>query len=103
LKIKNHESEHNHELLWIKDAPMYGMNTNEKVEQFIDLYISCDVSLLLNSLQNVQQHQHTHTSREKIMFVCKFHYPLPPMHETKIFKPLKINGIYLFFKKYLNT
>jgi hypothetical protein len=28
---------------------------------------------------------------------------LPPMHETKIFKPLKINGIYLFFKKYLNT
>jgi hypothetical protein len=43
---------------------MYGMNTNEEIDCFIDLYISYDVSLLLNSLQNVQQHQHMHTCRE---------------------------------------
>jgi len=48
---------------------MYGMHTNEKIEKFIDMYISCDVSLLPNSLQNAQQHQHTRTCKKKAMFV----------------------------------
>jgi hypothetical protein len=39
---------------------MYGVHTNEKIEQFIDMYISYDVSLLSNPLQNAQQHQHTY-------------------------------------------
>jgi hypothetical protein len=95
-KFQNCESEHNHELLWNKDAPMYGMNTNAKIERFIDLYIFYDVSLLLNSLQmfnNINTHIHV---GKKITFVCRFHYPLPPMLETKIFKPLEIDDIYLF-------
>ncbi len=29
-------------------------------------------------------------------FVCRFHYPLPPMCETKILEPLEINGNYPF-------
>jgi hypothetical protein len=33
---------------------MYGMHTNEKIEQFVDMYISCDVLLLRNPLQNAQ-------------------------------------------------
>jgi hypothetical protein len=41
-------------LLWIKNAPMYGVHTNEKIEQFINTYISCDVSLSSNLLQNSQ-------------------------------------------------
>ncbi len=28
-KFQNHGSEHDHGLLWIKDAPIYGINTNE--------------------------------------------------------------------------
>ncbi len=94
--FQNRESEHNHELLWNKDAPMYRMNTKAKIEQFIDLYIFYDVPLLLNSLQmfnNINTHIHV---GKKIMFVCRFHYPLPPMLETKIFKPLEIDDIYLF-------
>jgi hypothetical protein len=35
---------------------MYGMRTNEEIEKFVDMRISCDVSLLPNPLQNAQQH-----------------------------------------------
>jgi hypothetical protein len=78
---------------------MYGMNTNEKIEWFINMYISYDVSLFPNSLQNAQQYQHMCTCKKKNHVVYKFHYPLPLMHETKIFEPLKIDGIYPFSKQ----
>jgi hypothetical protein len=51
---------------------MYGMHTNEEIEKFVDMYISCDVSLLPNLLQNAQQHQHTHTCKKKAMLVVDF-------------------------------
>jgi hypothetical protein len=35
---------------------MYGKQTNEKFEQFVDMYNSCDVLLLSNQLQKAQQH-----------------------------------------------
>jgi hypothetical protein len=51
IEFQNHESEHDHHgLLWIKNAPMYGVQTNEKIEQFVNMYISYDVSLLPNPL-----------------------------------------------------
>jgi len=81
-EFQNHGNEHDHGLLWIKSAPIYGMHTNEKIEKFVDMYISSDVPLLPNSLQNAQQHQHIHTCKKKNN-VCRFHYQLPPMHETK--------------------
>jgi hypothetical protein len=45
-------SECDNGLLWIKKAIMNGMHTNEKNEQFVNIYISCDVSFLSNPLQN---------------------------------------------------
>jgi hypothetical protein len=95
-EFQNCGSEHDHGLLWIKNAPMYRVHTNEKIERFIDMYISCDVSLLLNSLQNVQQHQYTCTCKKKNHVVCRFHSPLPFMHETIFLKPLQMNGNYPF-------
>jgi len=91
-----------HGLLWIKGAPMYEIHTNEEVEWFLNIYISCDVSLLLNPLQNAQQHQHTCTCKKKNN-VCRFHYPLPPMHETKNLEPLQIDGNYSFSQQYFHT
>jgi hypothetical protein len=54
---------------------MYGVHTNEKIEQFVDVYISSDVSLLPNPLQNTQ-HQHTRTYKKKTMMFVYFiiHY-----------------------------
>jgi hypothetical protein len=45
IEFKNYENEYDHRLLWIKNVPMYGVHTNEEIEQFIDMYISCDASL----------------------------------------------------------
>ncbi len=53
----------------MKNPPMYGVNTNEKTEWFINMYISYDVSLLPNSLQNAQQHQHMCTCKKKVHVV----------------------------------
>ncbi len=52
---------------------MYGVQTNEKIEQFVDMYDSCDVLLLSNQLQKAQQHQHTCTWRKKNHVVYIFH------------------------------
>jgi len=51
---------------------MYGVHTNEEIELFVDMYISCDVSLLPNPLQKTQQHQHTHTCKKKTMLFVDF-------------------------------
>ncbi len=68
------------------------MHTNEKIEQFVNMYISCDISFLPTPLQNAQQQQHTHACKKTNHVVCRFHYPLLPMHETKKLKHFRING-----------
>ncbi len=42
-EFQNCGNEHDHGLLWIKDAPIYGINTNKVFEIFVGKYISCDV------------------------------------------------------------
>jgi hypothetical protein len=88
IEFQNCGSEHDHGLLWIKDAPIYGINTNEKIKLFVDKYISCNLSLLPITLQNAQQHQHTQTCKKKNHVVYRFHYPLPPTSKTTILKSL---------------
>ncbi len=51
-------TKHEHELLQIKNTPMYRVNTNKEVEQFVHMYIFCDGSFSPNILQNVQQDQY---------------------------------------------
>jgi len=67
------------------------------------MHIFHDVSLLPNPLQNAQQHQHTHTCKKKNNVVCRFHYPLSFMHETKNLKPFQINENYPFSQQYIHT
>lgn len=48
-KLQICDNEHDHGL---KDAHIYGINTNEKNEIFVDNYISRDILLLSITLQN---------------------------------------------------
>ncbi len=50
IEFQNCGNEHDHGLLWIKNALMYGVHTNEEIEKFVNMYISCDVSLLPNPI-----------------------------------------------------
>jgi hypothetical protein len=49
-------SEHEHNMLWIKNAPIYGVHDNHENVAFVDKYISCDVCLLPKDLHNSQIH-----------------------------------------------
>ncbi len=103
IGFQNCGSEHDHGLLWIKDAQMYGINTNEEIEKFISKYISCDISLLPITLQNAQQHQHTRTCKKRNHVVYRFHYPLPPMSKTTILKPFELKEDLPFNKNICNN
>ncbi len=73
-KIQNHGYEHDHDLLWIKDAPIYGIILkNEEIENFVDMYIGCDVLLLSIALQNAQ-HRRIKKCKKKI--TCYLQIPL---------------------------
>jgi hypothetical protein len=67
---------------------MYGVHTNEEIEWFVDTYISYDVSLIAKCI-TISTHVHV---KKKNHVVCRFHYPLLPMLETKNLEPLQING-----------
>jgi hypothetical protein len=64
-KFQNKRSEHDRGLLWIKDAPIYGVDSNETIEQFVDKY-TLNISLFPSHLQNSQMHKHQQTYRKKI-------------------------------------
>ncbi len=101
IEFQNCGSEYDHGLLWIKDAPIYGINTYEELKFFVDKYISCNLMLLPITLQNAQQHQHTQTYKQKNHVVYRFQYPLPPMSKTTILKPLESKENLPFSKNYL--
>jgi hypothetical protein len=79
------------------------MHTNEKFEEIVKMYISCQVSLLPNLLQNAQQHQHTPTCKKNNNVVCRFHYPSPPICVTKKLEPFQIDGHCPFSQQYFRT
>jgi hypothetical protein len=51
---------------------------------------------------NINTHVHVHVEKKNHV-VCRFQYPLLPMHETKNLEPFQINGNYPFSQKYLKT
>jgi hypothetical protein len=84
IKFQSRGNEHNHGLLWIKDAPKYGIDSNDKIKSFIDIYITCDKCLLLEFFCENQLHHHKQTCHKRKQLVCRFHFPLPPLHNSQI-------------------
>ena len=68
VEYQQRGSPHIHMLIWLEDAPAFGVDKNDKVIAFIDKIISCkkptdDPDLL--KLVNRQVHCHSHTCRKK--------------------------------------
>ncbi len=93
-KFQNHESEHHHGLLWIKNAPMYGQHTNEELS---DLK-TCIFLMMYHCYQiHYKMHNNINTClyvRKKNNVGYKFHYPLHPMRETKKLQPLQMGFVH---------
>jgi hypothetical protein len=92
-------------LLWIKNEPINEVNTNEKIENFVSKYISCDVSLLPITLQNAQP-QHIQTCKEKIMLFINSIINSIYLNQNNIYLLAKIlvttNNIFFNLKKIQN-
>jgi hypothetical protein len=80
-----------HMLIWLENAPVFGVDKDEDVIAFIDQIITCgkpENDSNLFELVNRQTHRHSHTCRKKSKTVCRFNYPQPPMRSTQILYPL---------------
>ena len=91
VEYQQRGSPHIHMLIWLENAPVFGVDKDEEVIAFIDQIIICskpnnDPKLL--ELVNRQTHRHSHTCRKKSKNVCRFNYPQPPMRSTQILYPL---------------
>jgi len=47
VEFQQRGTPHIHLILWIKDAPIYGVNSNEELTAFIDKYIFCEINTFL--------------------------------------------------------
>jgi hypothetical protein len=91
VEYQQRGSPHIHMLIWLENAPVFGVDKDEDVIAFIDQIITCgkpenDSNLL--ELVNRQTHRHSHTCRKKSKTVCRFNYPQPPIRSTQILYPL---------------
>ena len=80
-------------LIWLENAPVFGVNDDVTVTVFTDSAITCSKSSdnpILLQLVSRQMHRHSHTCRKGTKAECRFSYPQPPMKCTRILRP--ING-----------
>ena len=79
-------------MIWVKDAPEYGVDHDSKVCDFIYQYVSCKVpkeDCKLKELVLLLQ-QHKHSSYCKRKQKCRFNFPKPPSCKTLITKLVMI-------------
>jgi hypothetical protein len=57
---------HDLKLLWVQNAPTFGVSKNEKIEFFVNKYLTIDQTILSNEIFNMQIHQHKRTCRKKL-------------------------------------
>ena len=63
-EFQNRGNEHDHALLWIEGAPVYGADNNSQIEQFVDKYIACNTDHLDPELAKVHRHYHRRSCRK---------------------------------------
>ena len=89
IEFQSRGSPHAHCVLWIKDAPKYGIAMNADVCDFIDQYVSCAIPAeeckLKELVLSLQQHKHSsYCKRNK---QCRFNFSHPPSPKTTIAEP----------------
>jgi hypothetical protein len=56
---------HDHKLLWIKNAPMFGISTSKDIEKKFNKYLTTNQSILQNKICATQIHKHKQTCKKK--------------------------------------
>jgi len=94
-KFQSRGSQHDHGLLWVANAPIYGLDSNNAIENFVDKYISCDNNKLAPNLREAQTCHHKKTYRKKNHAICQFNFPWPLMEKTQILEPFPMESLTL--------
>jgi hypothetical protein len=63
-EFQNRGNEHDHALLCIEGAPVYGAENNLEIEQFVEKYITCNTYHLDPELAKVHRYYHTRSCRK---------------------------------------
>ena len=86
-------SPHTHCLFWIEDAPKLSDDSDDKVVEFIDRYVSCELPAkeedeeMNEIISNVQMHTRRHSkSCKKKGTECRFNFPKPPSDRTFVIR-----------------
>ena len=85
IEFQARGSPHAHCVIWVKDAPEDGEQSNDIVCNFIDQYVSCKVPKEDGKWKDLvfllQKHKHSSYCR-----TCRFSFPKPPSTKTLITK-----------------
>ena len=86
IEFQARGSPHAHCVIWVKDAPRFGIEGNDVVCEFIDQYVTCKLPAIDGKLKDLvlllQNHKHsTYCRRNK---TCRFSFPKPPSAKTLI-------------------
>ena len=71
IEFQNWGNEHDHFLLWVKNAPIYGTYSNTSITNFIDKYITCTTKHIEPSLHTIHKHHHTKWCRRLRKISCR--------------------------------
>ena len=106
VEYQQRGSPHIHMLIWLESAPVFGVDDDAVVTDFIDNIISCQWPIdnqELHQLVKRQIHRHCHTCKKKSKNECRFKYPQPPMRATEILYPLEGDIPQNEIKQYTDT
>ena len=85
IEFQARGSPHAHCVIWVKDAPEFGVDSNSDVCAFIDQYVSCKLpedGKLKELVLLLQKHKHSTYCKKKK--TCRFSFPKPPSAKTLI-------------------
>ena len=89
IEFQARGSPHAHCVIWVKNAPRYGIDSDDKVCDFIDQYITCAIPETESKLRDLvlllQQHKHSTYCKQKKS--CRFNFPKPPSSKALIATP----------------
>ncbi len=69
-KFQVHESQHAHGLLWVANAPIYDLDSNNAIENFVNKYTLYDNNKLALNFREVQTRCHKKTCWKKNQVIC---------------------------------
>ena len=90
IEFQNRGSSHIHCLVWVADAPVFGMDDESVVCNYVSKYIKAQLPNrhrqpnLYKKVTEVQIHskKHTHTCSKGRGTGCRFGFPKPPVKTT---------------------